>query len=88
MTPLLWINGKKVGEVALNFTGFLNEDTVWWKEHRLGLIPRRCYFTNKLLWPFTKVGVRYLMHVSNQRIYSKGFFCTPEQATIANLKMK
>ncbi len=86
-----YLKGRKVKYIDVNpdtkFNGFIDDETTFWKESRLGIIPRRCDLTNKMLWPFTKVGTRILMHVSDKALYSKRFWCSLDEVPFANLKI-
>jgi len=73
---------------ASKFEGFLDDTTTLWENCQIGWIPRRCFYSNTWLWPFTKATQRCLTHVSNNGLYSKRFYALEEQAIIANLKME
>jgi len=87
-TKRTWINGVEVYDKSNNkFEGFIDEHTSHWKECRIGWFSRRCSYSNKVLWPFTKATQRSLMHVSDKGMYSKRFYARCDEAIIANLKM-
>ena len=66
-----------------------DETTILWTETRLGWLPKDCYITGKVLWPFTRVAKKYLTYVAVNRpgMWHKCHFAKLDEAIIQNLKV-
>jgi len=67
---------------------WIDANTVSWQAARIGIIPQRCQVSNKILWPFTKVGARSLTWIGPSSMYSKMVFADWAIATFENLRMQ